>query len=325
MDLVLVLPFAIGFTLFLVLDFTLLHDYSPQQLQELYAYPSLLHHLFFKGNKIFALLALFWLLRHLNSYQKTLKTHFSFIEPLRMQWLKNFTGISIFLYSFSLVGFLIYNFGWIGEIENVYLVFNIGYVLVVLYLSYHGIQQYGLAQFSGELNAVLQGKAGEKSTEKETVEQTQKLSNAKEDHEIQETFARLQRLFESKNLYTEPQLRIGKVSELMGVSTHRLSHVINAASGKPFYEFVNGYRVELLKQKLIDPSNDQFTILALAMDCGFNSKASLNRVFKEQTGQTPSQYKRPPSTPLPLQFRTSWRRILPQRGRSQYPGRPTGQ
>jgi len=36
--------------------------------------------------------------------------------------------------------------------------------------------------------------------------------------------------------------------------------------------------------------NQQFTLLALAYDCGFNSKSSFNRYFNKYTGQTPSEF-----------------------------------
>jgi AraC-like DNA-binding protein len=57
-----------------------------------------------------------------------------------------------------------------------------------------------------------------------------------------------------------------------------------------FYDFVNRYRLEEFKKLASDPKNRQFTMLALAFDCGFNSKSSFNRYFKKATGQTPSQY-----------------------------------
>ncbi|MCP4520152.1 MAG: AraC family transcriptional regulator [Cytophagales bacterium] len=78
----------------------------------------------------------------------------------------------------------------------------------------------------------------------------------------------------------------------MNIPSHKLSEVINEQFNKPFYDFVGHYRCELLKEKLKEPKNSSFTILGLAMKAGFNSKSSLNRIFKEQTGLTPSEYKK---------------------------------
>lgn len=45
-----------------------------------------------------------------------------------------------------------------------------------------------------------------------------------------------------------------------------------------------------IKQRLDDGEAENFSILGIASDCGFNSKASFNRVFKKITGSTPSAY-----------------------------------
>ncbi len=60
--------------------------------------------------------------------------------------------------------------------------------------------------------------------------------------------------------------------------------------GKTFSEFLNEYRVNEVKEKLKTEDRSLQTILAIALDSGFNSKASFNRVFKKHTGLTPSEY-----------------------------------
>jgi AraC-like DNA-binding protein len=62
--------------------------------------------------------------------------------------------------------------------------------------------------------------------------------------------------------------------------------------GTNFYEYINGFRVATFKQKVQNGDAQQFTLLALAYESGFNSKASFNRIFKKQTGLTPSQFKK---------------------------------
>jgi len=48
-----------------------------------------------------------------------------------------------------------------------------------------------------------------------------------------------------------------------------------------FYDFVNQYRVEEAKQKLISSDYDHLSVLGIAFDCGFKSKPSFNRYFKK--------------------------------------------
>jgi len=47
-----------------------------------------------------------------------------------------------------------------------------------------------------------------------------------------------------------------------------------------------------MSPKHTDPTQKRYTILALGLESGFNSKASLNRVFKEATGISPSEYQK---------------------------------
>jgi AraC-like DNA-binding protein len=58
-----------------------------------------------------------------------------------------------------------------------------------------------------------------------------------------------------------------------------------------FLDFVNRYRVGEAQRLLQDEENDQYTLLAVAKEAGFNSKAPFNRAFKKYTGMSPSRYR----------------------------------
>lgn len=97
-------------------------------------------------------------------------------------------------------------------------------------------------------------------------------------------------MIESK-AYLNPHLKLYDLAKLIDTPPHILSEQINMELNVNFYEFVNQYRVEEFKSRVVDPAHKQLTFLAIAHDVGFNSKASFNRIFKKQTGMTPSQYK----------------------------------
>lgn len=101
----------------------------------------------------------------------------------------------------------------------------------------------------------------------------------------------LRRVMEENQLYLKSQLTLQELAQEMGISAHNLSEVINTQAGKNFYDFVNSYRVEEVMRRLRDPRYTHLTILAVAADSGFNSKATFNAFFKRQTGLTPSQYR----------------------------------
>jgi len=90
----------------------------------------------------------------------------------------------------------------------------------------------------------------------------------------------------------DSDLTLQQLADRLGVSPHNLSEVINGHLGTSFHDFVNGYRVEEAKRRLLDPELAHQTILAVALESGFRSKSTFNKIFKRFTGTTPSQYRR---------------------------------
>ena len=44
-------------------------------------------------------------------------------------------------------------------------------------------------------------------------------------------------------------------------------------------------------RKMQDPAYDNMTLLGIAFEAGFNSKTTFNRIFKQMTGKSPTEYK----------------------------------
>ena len=97
--------------------------------------------------------------------------------------------------------------------------------------------------------------------------------------------------FIEKSPYLNPELSMQLISEELNTPKHQLTEVLNTIIGKNFFQFVNGYRVAAVKQKLSDKSNDKFSIESIGYDCGFSSKSSFFSVFRTITGMTPLQFK----------------------------------
>ena len=97
---------------------------------------------------------------------------------------------------------------------------------------------------------------------------------------------------EKEKPYLNKNLTIGELAAALDVPVHHLSQVINSDIGLSFFNFINHYRIEEIKRRFADPEHGNLTLLGIAMTCGFNSKTSFNRTFKQFTGQTPSEYMR---------------------------------
>lgn len=94
-----------------------------------------------------------------------------------------------------------------------------------------------------------------------------------------------------EQLWRDPQLTLPRLAGRLGVSQAQLSRAINQGLGLNFNQFINRMRVDSVRQSLADPL-DKRSVLRIALDAGFSSKASFNRAFKAETGRTPSDLRR---------------------------------
>ncbi|MEP1095163.1 MAG: helix-turn-helix transcriptional regulator [Cyclobacteriaceae bacterium] len=106
-----------------------------------------------------------------------------------------------------------------------------------------------------------------------------------------EIVKKLDDLIGKEKLYRNPELSLTDLSKSAEISERAISDTINQELNKNFYQLINEYRVEEMKERLQDPSLAHLKIFSLALDSGFNSKASFNRVFKAYTGYTPKEFK----------------------------------
>ncbi|MEM7367048.1 MAG: helix-turn-helix domain-containing protein [Bacteroidota bacterium] len=97
-------------------------------------------------------------------------------------------------------------------------------------------------------------------------------------------------LMTNEKLFLNPDLTLKMMANYLGSSEKTLSHVINKGMNCNFSTFVNRYRVEETQQRLREKAYQQFTLTSIAFACGFDSKSTFNRVFKQETGLTPSGF-----------------------------------
>jgi AraC-like DNA-binding protein len=102
--------------------------------------------------------------------------------------------------------------------------------------------------------------------------------------------ASLHEYMTQKRPFLDPELTLPDLADRMGVNRNDLSQAINENTGSNFYDLVNGYRIEETKRLLTDPEKKNLTFLALALEAGFNSKATFNTAFRKHAGMTPSQF-----------------------------------
>ncbi len=105
-----------------------------------------------------------------------------------------------------------------------------------------------------------------------------------------ELFEQIKAIIKEEKLYLDFDLKLNTVAEKLDNSIHHISQAVNQNAQMSFPDFVNSFRIEEAKKKLIEPKPD--TILAISLDVGFNSKAAFYSAFRKNTKMTPTEFKK---------------------------------
>jgi AraC-like DNA-binding protein len=205
-----------------------------------------------------------WSTLLLRKHRRNIRDQFSDLEKINLRWLQIIT--------IALGGI------WLLVIftDNDALIYT-GVVVFVFLIGFFGIRQ---------VNIFTHGTPPVDHNEKKEKYRKSGLS----ENVSQELHQRLLSLMTETALYRKSNLSIDDLATKLGVHPNYLSQVINQKEKKNFYDFVNSYRIEEFKRLIMLPENHNVKILAIAYDCGYNSKSSFNRCFKKAVGKTPSQY-----------------------------------
>jgi AraC-like DNA-binding protein len=126
-----------------------------------------------------------------------------------------------------------------------------------------------------------------------------------------ELIERLQQLMTQDGAYRDATLAVAALAARLGVAEKKLREVINRQLGfKNFSSFVNAFRLEEVRRRLLDTRHDAIPILTMALEAGFGSIVAFNRAFKEKYGVPPTAYRATRS-----QAGTSTARIVADVGR----------
>jgi AraC-like DNA-binding protein len=224
---------------------------------------------------VYSILSFIEIKRH----QATLKNLVSYTSGvITLNWLKI---LSISFYIAFLILFILGGLNMIGDFipfDPYFVVFGFIAIFSFIY-SFYVIKQPAIFGEEGKLK-YEEKKDGEKY-----------IKSGLKDDQAQAYLEKLIRFVEEKKPYLDRDLSIQNLSEMTEIPRHHITQVLNEKHGKNFFTFINEYRVREVISKFGIPKNNNFTILAIAYDSGFNSKTTFNSIFKSQTGMTPSEYR----------------------------------
>ncbi|MFC5282715.1 helix-turn-helix domain-containing protein [Pedobacter alpinus] len=236
------------------------------------------------------LVYLFLSIKHFRAYKQYIKLTTSFADLVSLKWLRNF------LYAFGLLTILpiikdiLSNFSFFEKMRYFCPWFYyVAFAIVVYYIAINAYQAVYIhlrkIEFKPQLLLAYQetGKDLELKPDEEVVvlpvdEKGIELKNG------------ILKLMEDELLFEQPDLTLSDIAEKLATNSVILSKAVNQQFGMNFNDFINQYRVNAVIERIKDPKFKNQTLLAIAFDAGFNSKATFNRAFKKFTNKNPKEY-----------------------------------
>jgi AraC-like DNA-binding protein len=224
-----------------------------------------------------------WAFLVIQEYQRKMPDAYSTLDTLIYNWLKllvvGFIVLRFWSAFYLLLFTLVQNlFGEaaIGAInfDLMGIMSNYGQLLLISVLFYFGLAD---SRHIIRIN-------------KETLNDIGKVNNRPNYTEDQ--VSRVKLYMEKQRPYLDSMLKIDDLALRVSLSPKLLSTLINRQFEVNFFEYINGYRLKEVKSYLADPEMSDLSAIELALRAGYNSKSSFNRLFKLETGITPSQYRK---------------------------------
>lgn len=217
-------------------------------------------------------ISLFYFIRsvvEVKHYDASLKDNYSNIENLKVGWVVSFQRLWIALFLLPLVLY------FVNYLFPAFDMMITGGVLMVTSI---------LLSIFFHSNQLAQTYVPTTTVEKKTKEQ-EPLEMSQSDH------VRLDKLLtqlSSERYYEDEQISLDQLAEHIELKPLELTELIKKSEYDNFYDLINSFRIEAVKQSLAETAEQ---IIVIAYQSGFNSKSAFNKIFKEKTGLTPREYR----------------------------------
>lgn len=202
-----------------------------------------------------------------------------------LRWVKRFLKIGGLVISLWVFAVLLNIFSDYIKAPYSYYPLRLGSSILIYWVGYQAFFQYVILKDRIKLRARM-AHDGIPLTLKSSSPRVHERKYRDED-----VFSEVDRHVITNNKFLNPSLGLESLSEELSISPGTLSRLINLQAGKNFSDYINEYRVEEAKRLLADPEFHAYTIVAIGLECGFNSKSTFYSAFRKFTGMTPTAWK----------------------------------
>ena len=228
-------------------------------------------------------------LRELQRHRSRVEQAFSTLEPVNLGWLRLLLMYIAVFDSILLSVDLLRVLGFLSVEPKVYIVIFVELGAIYL-ISFGGLRQPVIFTHALPDLPITESNDDPQATSNIEVQSQKYARSGMADDQVTASWHSLQNIMQTQKPHLNSDLRLAELADLVGLSMHDLSRVINSCSGKNFYEMVCEYRVEEAKALLSDPCNGDRKMLDIALSSGFNSPSSFYTQFKKLCGVTPKQF-----------------------------------
>lgn len=205
--------------------------------------------------------------------------NYSNIVSIDLTWLQNLSIAALIVYTINV---FLFNINLIFPFISYITLTVITYTLATVYVFFLGF--FGFRQGS----IFVPGNPIE--PESNTMPPHTEISKMGLSDDYHVFVLQLTQLMEQHQPYLDPEITLSKLSKLLHVKPDYLSDILNKHLNQTFFDFINKYRVEEFKISCIQKEKKHLSILGIAYDCGFNSKAAFYRAFNKFEKCAPSTY-----------------------------------
>ncbi|MBQ0786135.1 MAG: AraC family transcriptional regulator [Oceanihabitans sp.] len=173
--------------------------------------------------------------------------------------------------------------------ELAYYALRLSTSLLLYWIGYQGLYRYNIVNDRISLRRSLSSKLESVSVSNSTRHKIVSKNSILEKHE--QDFNIIHNYIINNQKFLDSYLSMDNLSKELSMSTSHFSKIINGLSGQNFSDYINSFRVEQAQKLLSDQKFNKYTIVAIGLECGFNSKSTFYNAFKKFTSQTPSQFR----------------------------------
>ena len=225
--------------------------------------------------------------RRLIAYRKQLKNVFSNNDDKELHWMNWLLFVAISSWLFSLATLLSSNL-----FDN--FLFNIRTESMLSLLLIWGLAHFGLQQKPAlseyNENATINLTSENDNEDSTVLSPPMKYQRSALDTEQSNRIAnKINDIMRKDKLYLDSSLSLQKLASYVSISPNYISQTLNETLSTNFFDFINQWRIEAAKPKILA---NQDTVLNIALEVGFNAKSSFYKAFKQETGQTPSEFRK---------------------------------